>query len=578
MRTKICWKYFKGQLYNYRNKESYRLNSLSNFWICVSIHLPGRKFLFRICEAPMKIFKNIALLMCMAGLFSANAGAQESDLTFSTIIHSRAFDKNMKLVVLDEKNIPQQQDILIQKLRSRLDGDTLKQYDAIAKDLMARAGDDRGRQNWARFILIAGLNEKFKMPESSKTALLNIRLASRLSSLLKDPITAQMFFKHDYPGWIGRLDPAIDFQINPDVLGHLFPGYAYTHDCANNGVPIPPPIKLNADNNLSDTAANGWQIATRDAAQLMADNLPASMAQQQIHSYLEPSQQPGLANKISKMYYWYPKITAKNQGVCIANPIIDDPAAAEPRVTALGIICQSLAPKKIFFPSPKFGRPYKSHACFWDNNGSLDSTVSHSFTDGSFLAPPEPLNATPNALLNLPDDNRCTECHAGDNAFVVMSGDMNDLALQKFDTAHPASNIHDHSNWFVPLVQADWPQNTFRSYPAGLATNPNDPSNCGSCHKANYAGRLPQVQGVNPRDNLYKFCWFMLPNFLTKDVAMGFDTPGLMSTKWSNASPSGADGLYTACQALFPGNTYPQPVANSAFPTTKDLWLKPNVQ
>jgi hypothetical protein len=545
-------------------------------YVVVSVRR-GASFEFKFVEAFMKVLKNIVWLICAVALSAANALAQETDLTFSTIIHSRAFDKNMRLVALDEKNIPQQQEIIIQKLRSKLDADAQRIYDAVSKALMAKASDNAGRQNWARFVLIAGLNEKFKLADRNGTAVLNIRLASLLSSKLKDPITAQMFFKHQYPDWMGRLDPAIDFQINPDVLGRLFPGYAYKQDCSNNGVPIPPPIKLNADNDLSPTAANGWQIATRDAAQLLADSLPASLAQQQIHSYLEPSQQPGLANKISKMYYWYPSKKSKNQGVCIANPIIDDPAAAEPRVTALGIICQSLTSKPVFTSIKPFKR-YRSHACFWDNNGSLDSTVSHSFTDGSFLAPPEPLNATPNALLNLPDDNRCTECHAGDNAFVVMSGDMNDLALQKFDAAHPNSNIHDHANWFVPLVQADWPQNTFRSYSTGTATNPNDSANCGGCHNATFAGRLPHVQGVNARDNLYKFCWFMLPNFLTKNVNASFDTPGVMSGKWSNGSPSGVTALYSACQALFPGNTYPQPVANSPFPANKNLWLKPNVQ
>jgi hypothetical protein len=102
--------------------------------------------------------------------------------------------------------------------------------------------------------------------------------------------------------------------------------------------------------------------------------------------------------------------------------------------------------------------------------------------------------------------------------------------------------------------------------------------NCGSCHNPNTglaAGRLPQVAGVLPRDNLYKFCSFMLPNFLTKANDPNFDTPGLMHNYWSVAQPGGTKPLYDACKSIFPGTTYPPDVGGSAFPSSPINWLQP---
>jgi hypothetical protein len=523
--------------------------------------------------APMSTLKNLAWSALIA--LSCGLSAQAQELTHSTVIHSHAFDKDMKLVPLNAGNVPTLQDSLIQNLRGQLDATGQARFDAAAKKLMDKAGEDPGRQNWARFILIAALSSKAKTADQAKLSLQNIRLASHLSTLTKDPITAPEVFKGKLPDWVGKLDPAIAFPFDPGFIGRFRPGYAYAADCAKQGVPVPPPIKLNADGDLSPAAANGWQVATRNASQLAAAGLPAGKAQQQIHSYLEPSQQPGLANKSSKMYFWIPPAKAANQGICIANPIMDDPAAPEPRVTALGIICQSVSAKTKF---PMRGA-YRSHACFWDNNGSLDSTRSHSFTDGSFLAPPEPLTAMPNPAIHLPDDNRCTECHAGENAFVIMPDDANDMAFRSYDAVRPAKNFHDHSNWFIPLIQANWPQNVYRAYTAGTATNPNDGANCGGCHTSTFAGRLPSMQGVNPRDNLYKYCWFLLPNFMTQSHASAFDTPGAMSGNWNPVgATSGVPALYSACKALFPGNSYPQPSAGSPFPVNFNVWLQPNVQ
>jgi hypothetical protein len=514
----------------------------------------------------------LTLTIILASTLIANA----EELKFSTIIHSLAFDKNMKLVPLNEKNIPLLQNDIIQNLRDRLDATGRESFDASSKRLFDKAGDDPGRQNWVRFILIASLNNNNKIADQSPIAIRNMRLAGLLSSKTKAPITAPEVLMGRFPEWLGPLDPALKFPFDRDFLGRLRPGYRYSADCAKNGVPIPPALKLNADNDPSSNAANGWQIATRDAAQLTAAGLTPAQAQLQIQSYLEPTQQPNLTNKTSKMYYWIPAKGAKNQGICIANPIMDDPAANEPRVTALGIICQSVAEKSKF----PLKRRYASHACFWDNNGPLDSTTSHNFTDGSFLAPPEPLNAPPDTAVNLPDDNRCTECHAGDNAFVIMPHDANEIAFRSFDSLRPTNNFHDHSNWFVPLIQSNWPQNVYRSFSAGLSTNPNDANNCGGCHKFSNAGRLPNPKGINPRDDLTKFCWFLLPNFMTQSNSTSFSTPGAMAGKW-DANPggdhSGVPALFSACQALFPGNTYPVPVPNSPYPVDFNAWLQPNV-
>jgi len=580
-------RYLFGYFFTVLNKDSIMTQAIRDAAASLSRRSRSRSRLarWRIAFAPA-----LLALAALSGLVQT-ATAQDKPLRMSSAVHGVAIDGNNKLVVLNASNIPAMQEALIKRLRANFSGDALARFDKAAQDLMSRAGDNPGRQNWARFILIASLNKSKNLSEQNIIQAQNMRLASKLSSFTGDPIEAPNIMANKLPDWIGELDPQL---LNP-VLGRLgdFRRYndAYAADCIRRGVPIPPPLKMNADNDPSPTAANGWKIATRTPQQLADAGLPASKAQWQIHSYLEPSQtpaapgQPALANKISKMYYWFPDKAAKQQGLCIANPIIDVPGAAEPRVTAFGIICSSLSERITKITNP-LGRRYVSHACFWDNNGSLRSDTTHALNDGSFLAPPEPLTAATVPGVHLPDDNRCTECHTGDKAFIVMTDpdlgidDANAIAVKAYDDAHPSptANFHNQSNWFVPLVQANWQQNTFRAYPAGVASNPNDPANCGSCHKPSTgyaAGRLPHVVGVNPRDNLYKFCSFMLPNFLTKSTDPTFDTPGLMHSYWSLAQPGGVKPLYDACKSIFPGNSYPPDVGGNAFPPSISTWLQP---
>ncbi|MDE2385171.1 MAG: hypothetical protein KGO53_11185 [Alphaproteobacteria bacterium] len=535
--------------------------------------------------------KAIVLAVSLLLLQSLQPQAQEAPLRLSSVVHGMAFDAKGQPVRLDARNIPGIQQSMIARLRANLSGDAGAKFDTAAKSLMDKAGDDPGRQNWARMVLIESLNASNKPELKNQTHVENLRLASLLSTFTKDPITAPEVMKGKLPDWMAQLDPSLGF-IDRNIFGNIFGNIgrynnAYVNDCIKQGVPIPPPIKLNADASVSDTAANGWRVATRDNAELMVSNIPAAKRQLQMHSYLEPSQSAGLANKISKMYYWYPKPTATNQGLCIANPIIDDPAAMEPRITAFGIICSSLSKPVI----GKFGFPQKrripAHACFWDNNGNLDSTVTHSFADGSFLAPPEPLTAPLGDVGLLPDDNRCSECHTGEKAFIIMPDDANAIAVRRFDNdpIHAAHNFHNQSNWFVPLLPSTWPQNVYRAYtPTPADPDPNIAADCGGCHSPNMApaaGRLPNVVGVNPRDNLYKFCSFMLPNFLTKHSAPDFDTPGFMHNYWDLATPAGVQTLYDSCKTLFPpnpaaaGNAYPHNVPTGPFPADIDTWLSP---
>lgn len=187
------------------------------------------------------------------------------------------------------------------------------------------------------------------------------------------------------------------------------------------------------------------------------------------------------------------------RGICIALPRY--PSGSN-TVSALGIICQGNDANK---------------ACFWDNandillNGSITPIVSSSFKGGA-------------ALLN--GNGVCTDCHAGQNPFVV----------------HPNSpldrgSILNPTGWVKPLVHPDWPQNPGPTTVLNNITLNSNEKSCLSCH--NSTNKFPQLSLSLPG-----YCSTILNNAYNANGTMPPGRPGDSSyLKHINALQAACSGV-----------------------------------
>lgn len=155
------------------------------------------------------------------------------------------------------------------------------------------------------------------------------------------------------------------------------------------------------------------------------------------------------------------------EGTCIALPREN---SANGYAFAFGIICQGAQTE---------------NACFWDRSRTTPSQLTGHLPIDHFVGADE-----------LTFGGVCTNCHVGENAFVIHPDTPLDVARAGF-------NIE--ADWYTPLVQDDWPGNP---PPANLQAdtswegfnlfgeNPTFPgSSCTSCHE------LPQTNSDALRSN-----------------------------------------------------------------------------
>ena len=351
-------------------------------------------------------------------------------------------------------------------------------------------------------VLISELVALAKPEEANDIRLNNYALLARFASASGKPLAAADLAEGKAPGWAHAADILI-----PELGGVVNHGrvYGYSKECADNGVPVPPPW-----------GSPEWRHVGRLST-----------------TYLVPPH--AFPNADSEIWSYVP--TSGSMGLCIANPIVNDsshvtqvdyPHAGQTvsAADALGIICQGLAtPTR------------KSHACFWDNAGPVPLTPTPPIGVANvtyFVAPP-----------SLPDGNRCTDCHAGENAWITHPGQAVDTAKTDFNTTH-SPNFTSQDNWYKPLVQSNWPQN-----PEPLPAQTGNKL-CSECHRTSAAGRLPNVAGPVARDRLPKFCSFLLPNVLALHDTPDF-SPATMTPYLAGDPQLATDvtTLYNKCMTLF---------------------------
>lgn len=323
----------------------------------------------------------------------------------------------------------------------------LRAADWLYANAASRASDERNRRglNGLAYLL------RFDLPKA----------ASRGTPIYARPLD----LGSDFEAYLARygFGHAAPTPIPAPRTPTANAGLAYINECRSHGVPIPPPI-----------------------------GDPRWVSQGFI-----PADQQFLTNvSVEVMTY----VSTTPEGMCIALPRSDDTNPADGVTVALdGVVCLGKR------PSPITG---KSTACFWDNqmNGA-----SFAFQKGKRIPIGwnDPAQVSPNptgrfmsggAQLTSVGAGMCSDCHAGQNPFVVHP--RNPVPPRAFGLAQapaaetvlgklskPPFNMPMFGDtWYDPLVLASWPQNRKRLNDAYL------PSACAGCHAAGGSGgQLPHL-------------------------------------------------------------------------------------
>jgi hypothetical protein len=215
-------------------------------------------------------------------------------------------------------------------------------------------------------------------------------------------------------------------------------GSAYVEECRKSGVPIPP-----------DWGSNQWL-----SKGLLTTDFLGSTPDAEIFAF--ESESP--------------------RGVCFALP-----RSTGNTISLLGIICLGTDTSK---------------SCFWDNQRNKNQ----------FTIPKN----TPVALsefaggadLNGGSGGVCTDCHAGENPFVVHPGQPMDLG-----------NKIIPKTWQEPLAHPSWPQNPGpTNVLQSIALNPGEDT-CLGCHDRPPGRRFPDVSTALPG-----YCSVILPKAISKTM------------------------------------------------------------
>lgn len=234
------------------------------------------------------------------------------------------------------------------------------------------------------------------------------------------------------------LGGGISFLVTPNS------GAAYAAECAAADVPIPPTIGV-----LDPNGTAGWRsLGFIPRAQQFIVGSPAEL-----------------------------RVFESPKGMCFALPRYS--SAAMTTVDLDGVICLS----KI-----------SSNVCFWDN--SMSNGPNFSFAAGAQIpigvpnAGIDPMGRyqAGGAEIEFAEGGQCTDCHAGENPFIIHPDADLGGGLLMGDLAFAPLNLPMFGpQRYIPRVGASWPQNTLSQTP------PFVPPGCNGCHQQGGAGRFPHL-------------------------------------------------------------------------------------
>jgi hypothetical protein len=238
-------------------------------------------------------------------------------------------------------------------------------------------------------------------------------------------------------------------------------GAAYINECSAAGVPIPP-----------SWGTSGWV-----SRGVLTNEFISSANEAEVFSYQSSSP----------------------AGMCFALP-----RSSGNSIRLLGIICLGTA---------------SSNACFWDNqtpNGQFFPNKGQVVPLDQFFG---------GADLQKDIGGQCTDCHAGENPFVIHPGTV--LGLPNLTGLPLRPN-----SWYQPRVRADWLQN---AGPTNILDSVASTGKCTTCHTQTGAGRFPSVSTA-----MMGYCGTILPTAFSRTMP-----PGAVG---SSAYQNHYNALIAACQ------------------------------
>ena len=509
-------------------------------------------------------FRLIVFFSTCVALSSQSCLVQAANTdTIAFIAHGLTLNSRHQAINASPQIILNTQNELLANLEKQA---TREQADLLRRQRAAVAAKGKPAEGdlvWINALMI----DSFLGNSSSKEAIalrrLNFALLTNYGVLAGQPVSVEDLMKNTAPKFVAQnyqfvlgpgqgQGPAINFYLQ-----HIIEDVkSYNQQCQAAGVPTPPSFQLTDPN--PNTDLNGKIPVFKNGVPPASPGWAHEGQLTPNHSYLNPT-----ANNPNQFSMVYSYTSTNPQGFCLALPIVSDTNNPNPPSAwnAFGIICQSVTPV-----SNTDKTTSQSKACFWDNNGNIKFPAKGgtlALDSGNFIAPPD-----------LPANNICTDCHAGENAFNIHPGTPLKTAKDNFNNApaNIANNFTTRNNWYKPMVDADWPQNpepqitnpqSNSPISIFLASYPNGNNLCSGCHNANDAGRLPDVAegafaatsgvagGWPARDNHYKYCDFLLPNVLTFDTTNGA-VVGTMSSHVGINNGADVAKLYSKCSSLFP--------------------------
>lgn len=240
--------------------------------------------------------------------------------------------------------------------------------------------------------------------------------------------------------------PTAALSVAP-MIANENSGQTYWNDCQTAGVPNPPA--------WSTTSANWVRQGTSCTTDANCGSAKCTGPTGAKKCTLEPNFLKSGVNEIAEVYTY---TSTSPAGVCIALPRRSSTSATT--FSLLGIICQGTV---------------SSRSCFWDS--ASGQTIS---TTETVTIPTSP-KIIGGAALDANGQGVCTDCHAGENAFIVHPGTALDVPNRT------------PQGWGRPLVKGTWPQNVG---PGKEMDTPGYDCTGAGCHSKQDGRRFPRLEDV----------------------------------------------------------------------------------
>jgi hypothetical protein len=293
------------------------------------------------------------------------------------------------------------------------------------------------------------------------------------------------------PSWASAL-PALAF-VFPLILARVTEakttansGIDYANECKLAGVPAPP--------NWGDTQK--WQRRGGPTGTLTPTllfyNIAFGHTRPDTRVYLY--QTDGSETPV--------QVPPQPAGFCVA---LGRGTTNDDEAELLGVICQGETGDKV---------------CFWDAaawtlwspSPTIPITTGTAFHGGA-------------ALYGKTKGGVCTQCHTGQNMFIVLPGTLLDIRKPDGSSLYNKNGV-----WPDPIVPNGWPQN--------VGPGPAQPASCSGCHVAtpqggNTAGRFPWLSSETGN-----WCGDVLRNAVERGFMPGGLTgPGYLALKYECSQP-----------------------------------------